>query len=62
MRSYVRYYVGNPEQLEDWINSYCREENVRVTAMTTIMDGGYSARILVAFETIKQTRPIKPWE
>lgn len=62
MRSYVRYYVGNPEQLEDWINEHCRENNVRVTAMTTLMDGGYSARILVAFETIKGTRPVKPWE
>lgn len=54
MRSYIRYYVGNPEQLEDWINEHCREENVRVTAMTTLMDGGYTVRILVAFETIEK--------
>ncbi len=53
MRSYVRYYAGNPEQLEDWINHHCEEENVRVTAMATIMPGGYSTRIMVAFETIK---------
>lgn len=53
MRSYVRYYAGDPERLEDWINHHCEEENVRVTAMTSI-PGGYSTRIMVAFETIKE--------
>lgn len=52
MRSYVRYYAGNLDQLEDWINRHCEEENVRVTAMTVI-PGGYGTRIMVAFETIK---------
>ena len=53
MRSYVRYYVGDPERLENWINRHCEEENVRVTAMTAI-PGGYGTRVMVAFETIKE--------
>lgn len=52
MRSYVRYYAGNPERLEDWINNHCEEEDVRVVAMTSL-PGGYSPRIMVAFETIQ---------
>lgn len=51
MRSYVRYYVSDPEQLEEWINRHCEEENVRVVAMTTLSDE-YSPRVLIAFETI----------
>ena len=51
MRSYVRYYVGDPERLEEWINRHCKEENVRVVAMT-MLSGGYSPKVLVAFETI----------
>lgn len=53
MRSYVRYYAGDPERLKYWINRHCEEENVRVTAMTAI-PGGYGTRIMVAFETIKE--------
>lgn len=53
MRSYVRYYVGDPERLENWINHHCVKENVRVTAMTAI-PGGYGTRVMVAFETIKE--------
>lgn len=53
MRSYVRYYAGDPERLENWINRHCEEENVRVTAMTAI-PGGYGTRVMVAFETIKE--------
>lgn len=52
MRSYVKYFAGDPERLEDWINKECEAENVRVTAMT-MMSGGYSVRLMVAFETIK---------
>lgn len=52
MRSYVRYYAGNPERLEEWINHHCEEEDVRVVAMTSL-PGGYSPRIMVAFETIQ---------
>ena len=53
MRSYVRYYAGDPGHLEYWINQHCEEERVRVTAMTAI-PGGYGTRIMVAFETIKE--------
>lgn len=53
MRSYVRYYAGNPERLEEWINHHCEEEDVRVVAMTSL-PGGYSPRIMVAFETIQR--------
>lgn len=53
MRSYVRYYAGNLDQLENWINHHCEEENVRVTAMTAI-PCGYGVKIMVAFETIKE--------
>lgn len=52
MRSYVRYYVGDPEQLEEWINRHCEEENVRVVAMTSLT-GGYPPGIMVAFETMQ---------
>ncbi len=53
MRSYVRYYAGDPERLESWINQHCEEENVRVMAMTSI-PGGYGTRVMVAFETTKE--------
>lgn len=52
MRSYVRYYAGNPERLEKWINHHCEEEDVRVVAMMSL-PGGYSPRIIVAFEKIQ---------
>lgn len=52
MRSYVRYYVGDPERLEEWINRQCEEEGVRIVAMTPL-SGGLSPRIMVAFETIQ---------
>lgn len=52
MRSYVRYYAGDPERLEEWINRHCEEEHVRVAAMT-MMPGGYSVKLMVAFETIE---------
>lgn len=51
MRSYVKYYAGDPERLEEWINRHCEAENVRVVTMTAL-PGGYGLKVLVAFETI----------
>lgn len=56
-KSYVKYLVGEPEELEKRINEECKYNNVRIVSITNISSAqNYFVNLLVAFERREENK------